>query len=186
MAPRKATRLNPRCNPPPVRTILPTCGHLCPLFSQTPGMIDEVCHCGIGSERANDPKMANDSHYLGNRCNEEMNVLFGMQLSRLHEMSTLILQGTEGCGRIDLTYGLRGWKPVFRDRMFPVETDKLKDMLEELTLLLRDRKNKRKFEDTPRNNQNQQPNKRQNTAGLYAAGNGDKKPYEGTNLYVPV
>ncbi|GJX47623.1 putative reverse transcriptase domain-containing protein [Tanacetum coccineum] len=50
----------------------------------------------------------------------------------------------------------------------------------ELTLLLREAENKRKFKDTPRNNQNQQQNKRQNTGRAYAAGNGDKKPYEGS------
>ncbi|GJU56245.1 putative reverse transcriptase domain-containing protein [Tanacetum coccineum] len=39
--------------------------------------------------------------------------------------------------------------------------------------------NKRKSDDTARNNQNQQPNKRQNTGRAYAAGNGDRRPYEG-------
>ncbi|GJV20684.1 putative reverse transcriptase domain-containing protein [Tanacetum coccineum] len=39
--------------------------------------------------------------------------------------------------------------------------------------------NKRKSDDTARNNQNQQPNKRQNTRRAYAAGNGDRRPYEG-------
>ncbi|GJU95006.1 putative reverse transcriptase domain-containing protein [Tanacetum coccineum] len=39
--------------------------------------------------------------------------------------------------------------------------------------------NKRKSDDTTRNNQNQQPNKRQNTGRAYAAGNGDKRPYGG-------
>ncbi|GJV60343.1 reverse transcriptase domain-containing protein [Tanacetum coccineum] len=48
------------------------------------------------------------------------------------------------------------------------------------TFAERQAENKRKFEDTPRNNQNQQPNKRQNTGRAYAAGNGDKKPsFEG-------
>ncbi|GJU17527.1 putative reverse transcriptase domain-containing protein [Tanacetum coccineum] len=42
-----------------------------------------------------------------------------------------------------------------------------------------------KLEDTPRNNQNQQPNKRQNTGRAYAAGNGDRKPYEGTKPRCP-
>ncbi|GKB49940.1 hypothetical protein Tco_0900693, partial [Tanacetum coccineum] len=37
--------------------------------------------------------------------------------------------------------------------------------------------NKRKLEDTPRNNQTYQQNKRQNTGRAYAAGNGDRKPY---------
>ncbi|GJV92847.1 putative reverse transcriptase domain-containing protein [Tanacetum coccineum] len=39
--------------------------------------------------------------------------------------------------------------------------------------------NKRKTDDTARNNQNQQPNKRQNTGRAYAAGNGDRRPYGG-------
>ncbi|GKF55212.1 hypothetical protein Tco_0165552, partial [Tanacetum coccineum] len=41
--------------------------------------------------------------------------------------------------------------------------------------------NKRKFEDTSRNNQNQQqPFKRNNVAWAYTAGPGDKKPFGGT------
>ncbi|GJS08530.1 putative reverse transcriptase domain-containing protein [Tanacetum coccineum] len=53
------------------------------------------------------------------------------------------------------------------------------------TLAERQTENKRKFEDTPRNNQNQQQNKRQNTGRAYAAGNSDKKPYEGTKPLCP-
>ncbi|GJS69758.1 putative reverse transcriptase domain-containing protein [Tanacetum coccineum] len=53
------------------------------------------------------------------------------------------------------------------------------------TFAERQAENKRKFEDTPRNNQNQQQNKRQNTGMAYAAGNGDKKPYEGTKPLCP-
>ncbi|GJW01617.1 putative reverse transcriptase domain-containing protein [Tanacetum coccineum] len=53
------------------------------------------------------------------------------------------------------------------------------------TFAERQAENKRKFEDTPRNNQNQQQNKRQNTGRAYAAGNGDKKPYEGTKPLCP-
>ncbi|GJR14518.1 putative reverse transcriptase domain-containing protein [Tanacetum coccineum] len=40
---------------------------------------------------------------------------------------------------------------------------------------------KRKYDDLPQNNQNQQQqNRRQNTSQAYAAGNGDRKPYEGS------
>ncbi|GJU08523.1 putative reverse transcriptase domain-containing protein [Tanacetum coccineum] len=53
------------------------------------------------------------------------------------------------------------------------------------TLAERQTENKRKFEDAPRNNQNQQPNKRQNTGRAYAAVNGDKKSYEGTKPLCP-
>ncbi|GJZ54443.1 putative reverse transcriptase domain-containing protein [Tanacetum coccineum] len=45
--------------------------------------------------------------------------------------------------------------------------------------------NKRKSDDTARNNQNQQPNKRQNTKRAYAAGNGDSRPYEGPRPLNP-
>ncbi|GJR53617.1 putative reverse transcriptase domain-containing protein [Tanacetum coccineum] len=47
--------------------------------------------------------------------------------------------------------------------------------------------NKRKFEDTSRNNQNQQrqENKRQNTGRAYTAGSGDKKPYAGSKPLCP-
>ncbi|GJR79400.1 putative reverse transcriptase domain-containing protein [Tanacetum coccineum] len=47
------------------------------------------------------------------------------------------------------------------------------------TLAERQTENKRKFEDAPRNNQTQQPNKRQNTGRAYAAGNGDGRPTVG-------
>ncbi|GJR60921.1 reverse transcriptase domain-containing protein [Tanacetum coccineum] len=53
------------------------------------------------------------------------------------------------------------------------------------TLAERQAENKRKFEETPRYNQNQQPNKRQNTGRAYAAVNGDKKSYEGTKPLCP-
>ncbi|GJV47301.1 reverse transcriptase domain-containing protein [Tanacetum coccineum] len=101
------------------------------------------------------------------------------------------------------------------DRMFPEETDKIKryvggmpDLIHssvvaskpktmpeaiEMATKLMDRRintfaerqteNKRMFEDTSRNNQQQ--NKRQNTGRAYAAGNGDKKPYEGTKPLCP-
>nr|GEV68964.1 reverse transcriptase domain-containing protein [Tanacetum cinerariifolium] len=45
--------------------------------------------------------------------------------------------------------------------------------------------NKRKSEDIARNNQNQQPYKRQNTGQVYTAGNGDKRFTQDLGLYVP-
>ncbi|GJS21584.1 putative reverse transcriptase domain-containing protein [Tanacetum coccineum] len=50
-----------------------------------------------------------------------------------------------------------------------------------ITAAERQAENKRKLEETPRNNQNQQqPFKRNNVARAYTAGPGDKKPYGGT------
>nr|GEY39262.1 hypothetical protein [Tanacetum cinerariifolium] len=54
------------------------------------------------------------------------------------------------------------------------------------TLAKRQAKNKRKFEDTLRNNQNQQqPFKRHNVAWAYTAGPGEQKPYEGSKTLCP-
>ncbi|GJS79236.1 reverse transcriptase domain-containing protein [Tanacetum coccineum] len=50
------------------------------------------------------------------------------------------------------------------------------------TLAERQAENKRKLDDTSKNNQNQQqPNKRQNTSRAYTAGHGEKKHYDGSN-----
>ncbi|GJV24426.1 putative reverse transcriptase domain-containing protein [Tanacetum coccineum] len=55
-----------------------------------------------------------------------------------------------------------------------------------LTAAERQAENKRKFEDTSRNNQNQQqPFKRNNVAPLHCLDLEMKKPYGGTNLYLP-
>ncbi|GJW25462.1 putative reverse transcriptase domain-containing protein [Tanacetum coccineum] len=48
------------------------------------------------------------------------------------------------------------------------------------TMAERQAENKRKFESTSRNDQQQQQNKRQNTGRAYTAGSGDKKPYGGS------
>ncbi|GJQ95249.1 putative reverse transcriptase domain-containing protein [Tanacetum coccineum] len=70
------------------------------------------------------------------------------------------------------------------DRMFPEETDKIERYVSGMPDLIYS-KNKRKFEDTSQNNQNQQQNKRKNTGRAYATGNGDKKSYEGTKPLCP-
>ncbi|GKA67269.1 putative reverse transcriptase domain-containing protein [Tanacetum coccineum] len=55
------------------------------------------------------------------------------------------------------------------------------------TIAERQAENKRKFENTSRNNQNQQrqENKRQNTGRAYTAGSGDKKSYTGSKPLCP-
>ncbi|GKE04425.1 reverse transcriptase domain-containing protein, partial [Tanacetum coccineum] len=63
---------------------------------------------------------------------------------------------------------------------------KLMDM-KIITIVERQAENKRKFENTSRNNQNQQrqENKRQNTGRVYTTGSGDKKPYAGSKPLCP-
>ncbi|GJT28399.1 putative reverse transcriptase domain-containing protein [Tanacetum coccineum] len=70
------------------------------------------------------------------------------------------------------------------DRMFPEEIDQVEKYIGGLPDTIhgsaeRQADNKTKSDDTARNNQNQQPNKRQNTRRAYAAGNGDRRPYGG-------
>ncbi|GJX28921.1 hypothetical protein Tco_0237000 [Tanacetum coccineum] len=74
--------------------------------------------------------------------------------------------------------GLRGWNTVISASNYTVENQVKFATWRINTLAERQTENKRKFEDAPRNNQTQQPNKRQNTGRVYAAGNGDRKPYE--------
>ncbi|GJZ33801.1 putative reverse transcriptase domain-containing protein [Tanacetum coccineum] len=78
-------------------------------------------------------------------------------------------------------------------RMFPEESDKeATEMASELmdkkinTIAERQAENKRKFDDTSKNNQNHpQHNKRQNTGRAYTAGSGDKKQYGGSKPLCP-
>ncbi|GKC00870.1 putative reverse transcriptase domain-containing protein, partial [Tanacetum coccineum] len=75
------------------------------------------------------------------------------------------------------------------DRMFPEELDEVEKYVDDqkiLTLAERQAKNKRKFDDTSRNNQNQQqPFKRNNVAWAYTEGPQEKKPYKGSKPLYP-
>ncbi|GJY85122.1 reverse transcriptase domain-containing protein [Tanacetum coccineum] len=75
-------------------------------------------------------------------------------------------------------------------RMFPEESNEVEKYVSGLPDMIqgtkRQAKNKRKFEDTSRNNQNQQqPFKRHNMAQAYTAGPGEKKLYGGSKPLCP-
>ncbi|GJW12127.1 putative reverse transcriptase domain-containing protein [Tanacetum coccineum] len=71
--------------------------------------------------------------------------------------------------------------------MFLKNQARLKGMSDGLPRQISGRENKRKFENTSRNNQNQQrqENKRQNTGRAYTAGSGDNKSYTGFKQLCP-
>ncbi|GJZ19006.1 putative reverse transcriptase domain-containing protein [Tanacetum coccineum] len=69
------------------------------------------------------------------------------------------------------------------DWMFPKEIDQVEKYIN--TWAERQADNKRKSDNTARNNQNQQPNKRQNIGRAYATGNGDRRPYGGPKPLCP-
>ncbi|GJZ43635.1 hypothetical protein Tco_0590890 [Tanacetum coccineum] len=75
---------------------------------------------------------------------------------------------TEGCRRSLILHSVVASKPKTMQEAIEMATDLMDRRINTLA------ENKRKLEDTPRNNQNQQPNKRQNTGRAYAAGNARK------------
>ncbi|GJU65246.1 putative reverse transcriptase domain-containing protein [Tanacetum coccineum] len=92
------------------------------------------------------------------------------------EMWNLKVKGTDV-----VTYSQRFQElALMCDRMFLEEIDQVEKYVGGLPDTIHgSADNKRKSDDTARNNQNQQPNKRQNTRRAYTAGNGDRRPYEG-------
>ncbi|GJQ99916.1 putative reverse transcriptase domain-containing protein [Tanacetum coccineum] len=83
-------------------------------------------------------------------------------------------------GLPDMIHGsVKASKPQSMQEAIEFSTEMMDKKM--LTAAERQAENKRKFEDTSRNNQNQQqPFKRNNVARAYTAGPGDKKPYGGT------
>ncbi|GKD21050.1 putative reverse transcriptase domain-containing protein [Tanacetum coccineum] len=89
-------------------------------------------------------------------------------------------KGTEGVPIVDLQQRFQVGQLMCVEMFLKEGSLKLK-IKSMLTAAERQAENKRKFEDTSRNNQNQQqPFKRNNVARAYTAGPGDKKPYGGT------
>ncbi|GKA25778.1 putative reverse transcriptase domain-containing protein, partial [Tanacetum coccineum] len=83
-------------------------------------------------------------------------------------------------GLLDMIHGsVKASKPQSLQEAIKFATEMMDKKM--LTAVKHQAKNKRKFEDTLRNNQNQQqPFKRNNVTQAYTVGPGDKKPYGGT------
>ncbi|GJU06399.1 hypothetical protein Tco_1122829 [Tanacetum coccineum] len=219
MAPRgrptRTTRSRPvTATPPPVTTTPPPVADPTTTTSvtsaQLQAMIDEGVNAVLAARAAT--RNGDDSHTSGTGARKNERMCGVCNLSRLHEMSTRILQGYRRSGQLDkwfertvtndVAYAMT-WSRLLSDRSSmkkltkiescrgmptqfysSVVASKPKTMQEaiEMATGLMDRRintlaeNKRKLEDTPRNNQTYQQNKRQNTGRAYAAGNGDRKP----------
>ncbi|GJX96669.1 putative reverse transcriptase domain-containing protein [Tanacetum coccineum] len=94
--------------------------------------------------------------------------------SHVKIMHLCTLQGSAFDGEL-----CKASKPQINARAIEFATEMMDKKM--LTAAERQAENKRKFEDTSRNNQNQQqPFKRNNVARAYTARPGDKKPYGGT------
>ncbi|GJV98011.1 putative reverse transcriptase domain-containing protein, partial [Tanacetum coccineum] len=88
-------------------------------------------------------------------------------------------------GLPDMIHGsVKASKPKTMQEAIEFATELMEKKI--LTIAERQAENKRKFEDTSRNNQNQQhPFKRNNVAQVYTAGSGEKKPYRGSKPLCP-
>ncbi|GKE73264.1 putative reverse transcriptase domain-containing protein, partial [Tanacetum coccineum] len=88
-------------------------------------------------------------------------------------------------GLPDIIHGsVKASKPKIMQEAIEFSTELMDKKI--LTITERQAENKRKFEDTSRNNQNQQqPFKRNNMARAYTAGPGEKKPYGGSKPLCP-
>nr|GEZ32821.1 hypothetical protein [Tanacetum cinerariifolium] len=83
---------------------------------------------------------------------------------------------------------IRGNVMSYEPKSMPKAIEFANDQMDQKLLGIADRQadNKRKFGNTSRNQQNQQPFRRNNNvARAYAAGSGEKKPYEGTKPLCP-
>nr|GEZ06909.1 putative reverse transcriptase domain-containing protein [Tanacetum cinerariifolium] len=107
------------------------------------------------------------------------------------ELWNLKVKGT------DITSYTLHFQELLCRRMFPEELDEIErykaiefanDQMDQKLLGIADRQanNKRKFDNTSRNQQNQQPFKRNNNvARAYVVASGEKKPYRGTKPLCP-
>ncbi|GKA36334.1 hypothetical protein Tco_0722825 [Tanacetum coccineum] len=87
------------------------------------------------------------------------------------------------CGLPDMIHGnIVASKPKTMQEAVEMDTELIDKKVS--TIAERQAENKRKFENTSRNNQNQQQNKRQNIGRAYTARTGEKKPCRDLNLYA--
>ncbi|GKA80359.1 putative reverse transcriptase domain-containing protein [Tanacetum coccineum] len=149
---RKTTRLNPDATPTPVTDTHTTTSVT---NAQIQAMINEGVIAALAARDAT--RNGDDSHTSGTGAKGLCQVAREMHLPDFLKSNPLELQVTEDA--IEFATELM-------DKKINTWAERQAD-------------NKRKSDDTARNNQNQQPNKRQNTGRAYAAGNGDRKPYGG-------
>ncbi|GJS96303.1 putative reverse transcriptase domain-containing protein [Tanacetum coccineum] len=190
MAPkRRTTRLNPSATPTPVTDTHTTTSVT---NAQIQAMINEGVTAALAARDAT--RNGDDSHTSGTGARRPVQVARECTYPDFLKCQPLNFKGTEGVvgltqwfekmesvkGNDVVTYSQRFQElALMCDRMFPEEIDQVEKYVGGLPDTIHGSCNKRKSDDTARNNQNQQPNKRQNTRRAYVAGNGDRRPYRG-------
>ncbi|GJR21912.1 putative reverse transcriptase domain-containing protein [Tanacetum coccineum] len=165
MAPKRTTRSTPATKI--TKTTSVTNAQLKELINQ--GFAVALAACNADRSMNGD-----DSHNLG-RVSEGLNALL--------EKSDKIERYVGGLPNM-IYRSVMASKPKTMQDAIEMETELMDKKVS--TMAERQAKNKSKFDDTSRNNQNQQqPPKRQNVARAYTAGSSEKKPYGGSKSLYP-
>nr|GEX08030.1 putative reverse transcriptase domain-containing protein [Tanacetum cinerariifolium] len=176
MEPKRTTRST---QVPPV-TPAPTATTTIVTEAQLQALIDRGVAAAMAEAKASRVRNGYDSNGIGMenfKENDDRQVLPRGEIKKLEtKMWELKTKGTDVIG-----YSLHFQElALMCDRMFPEESDMVEKYIGGLPDMIHD-SNKRKFEVTSGNNQNQpQQNKSQNTGRAYAAGNSDRNIYTGS------
>ncbi|GJU74830.1 reverse transcriptase domain-containing protein [Tanacetum coccineum] len=169
MAPKQATRSTPvTTTPTPIATTTTSVTN-----AQLQAMIDQGCQCPTVVQHVIN-RNGDDSHTSGTGGRRTERIVQECTYQDFMKCKPLYFKGTEGV--VELTQWFERMETVFHISNCPME-----NQVKFSTCTLQQAENKRKFENTSRNNQNQQQhNKRQNTGRAYTAGTGGKEPYGGS------
>ncbi|GJX14772.1 putative reverse transcriptase domain-containing protein [Tanacetum coccineum] len=186
MAPKRATRSTSITTTPALTATTTTSV----TNAQLQAMIDQGVTAALAARNAN--RNGDDSHTsrMGSRRTER--VVRECTYQDFMKCKPLYFKGTEGVDvsgdKIERYVG--GLPDMIHGNIVASKLKTMQEVVEMATELMdkkvitiakRQAENKRKFENTSRNNQNQQQqNKRQNTGRAYTAGTGEKKPYGGS------
>ncbi|GKB39119.1 putative reverse transcriptase domain-containing protein, partial [Tanacetum coccineum] len=185
---RRTTRLNPSATPTPVTNTHTTTSVT---NAQIQAMINEGVTVALAARDAT--RNGDDSHTSGTgvrRPVQNLKVKGNDVVTYSQRFQELALM----CDRIfpkeidQVKKYVGGLPDTIHGSVMATKLKTMQDAIEFATELMdkkintwaeRQADNKRKSDDTARNNQNHQPNKRQNIGRAYAAGNDDSRPYEG-------
>ncbi|GJS98642.1 putative reverse transcriptase domain-containing protein [Tanacetum coccineum] len=171
MAPRKrTTRASPATTTTPTSTLVTD--------AQLRTLIEQGVAVVLVERDANRSRNSDDSHDSGTGGRRQVSTVPLASCDRMFPEESAKVERYVG-GLPDMIHGsVKASKPQSMQEAIEFATEMMDKKM--LTAAERQAENKRKFEETSRNNQNQQqPFKRNNVARAYTAGPGDKKPYGG-------
>nr|GEV66386.1 putative reverse transcriptase domain-containing protein [Tanacetum cinerariifolium] len=180
MAPKKrTTRETPTTTTTPTTTVTD---------AQLQALIDRGVAAALVERDADRSRDGDNNHGSGTGRRRQVPTQRECTYTEFLKCQPMNFKGTEGV--IGLTQWVEKMESVFLISNYTITSQSMQESIEfaiemmdkkMLTVVERQSKNKRKFQDTSRNNQNQhQLFKRNNVAQAYTAGPGDKKPYGGT------